>query len=335
MSYSLRPARRSEAKPLIGLYSESGCGKTLSALFLARGFVGPKGRIGMIETEAGRGEAYADTLPGSYEVIPMREDFSPKNYGDAISAAENAKLDALIIDSASHEWEGAGGVLMMAAKNQAEGKKGPMVWQLPKMDHQRHFMLRLMSTPIPLVIVCMRAKYPMEEKITDGKKEWTRSTNLDPKQSDDILFEMFVHGWIDQKHNFHGTKYTLDSLKSVLVDGKPLSIATGEVLAEWARGGSGDSASGAGVTLIKGEQSAPTVSTVPPPVPPGEEPACKGCSSDQEEILMQFVPSGKTDRGTEFAAFWRCPKGNKDHKPVKHSDYLAKLAEIHKATDNL
>src|SRR5262245_20948635 len=113
MTFSFRPARRSEAKPLIGLYSESGCGKTWSALMLARGFVGPAGKIGMIETESGRGEAYADVLPGGYDVLPIRENLSPENYGRALTIAEQAKFDALIIDSASHEWEGAGGVLGM------------------------------------------------------------------------------------------------------------------------------------------------------------------------------------------------------------------------------
>jgi hypothetical protein len=52
----------------------------------------------------------------------------------------------------------------MAADNQEKGTKGVLVWQQPKIKHQRHFMLRLMQTPIPLVIVCMRAKYPMEKK---------------------------------------------------------------------------------------------------------------------------------------------------------------------------
>lgn len=211
----------------------------MSALLLARGFVGPSGRIGMIETEAGRGEAYADILPGGYDVISMRENFSPTNYGQAISIAEESKLDALIIDSASHEWELAGGVLSMAADNQAgpNPKKGPLVWQKPKMDHQRHFMLRLLATPIPLVIVCMRAKYPMiEQKNAKGEKEWARSKVLEPKQADDILFEMFVHGWIDQEHKLHVTKYTRPDLKEVIRDNEPITIETGERLAAWARG---------------------------------------------------------------------------------------------------
>lgn len=239
MSYVIRPAERSQAKPLIGLFSESGCGKTLSGLLLARGFVGPNGKVVMIETEAGRGEAYVDDprVPGGFDVCSMRDDFSPRNYGEALTAVEKAQPGALIIDSASHEWEGAGGVLSMAAQNQADGKKGPLVWQMPKLDHQRHFMLRLLSTPIPLVIVCMRAKFPMVEKVVNGRKEWARSEQLEPKQSEDILFEMFVHGWIDREHRFQGTKYTREDLRQVIKTGEPISLATGQALAEWAKGG--------------------------------------------------------------------------------------------------
>ena len=233
MNTAFRPATRSEAKPLIGLYAESGCGKTWSALLLARGYVGSTGKIGMIETEGGRGEAYVGREPvGEYLVRPIRQVFSPQEYGKAITDAEGEKLDALIIDSASHEWEGAGGVLAMAAANDSAGKKGVLVWQQPKIDHQRHFMLRLMQTPIPLVIVCMRAKYPMEQK----GAQWVRSTKLDPKQADDILFEMFVHGWIDTEHRFQPTKYTLPELAEVIEPNKPITIQSGRALAEWARG---------------------------------------------------------------------------------------------------
>jgi hypothetical protein len=241
MAYSFRPASRTEAKPLIGLYAESGAGKTYSALILARGFVGPEGRIGMIETESGRGEAYADPAEypeiGGYDVLSLRDDFSPAAYGKAITAAEMAGLDALIIDSASHEWESTGGVLDMAAKNLAGGKTGVLAWQAPKIDHKKHFMLRFMQTPIPLVILCMRAKYPMREIKGGAKKEWVRSDKLEPTQADDILFEMFVHGWISQgDHKFHLTKCTAKALEPVFRDGAPVTIETGQQLRAWAGG---------------------------------------------------------------------------------------------------
>lgn len=237
MNFQIRKASRGQAKPLIGLYAESGCGKTWSSLLLARGFA-PKGRIIMIETEGGRGEAYVDMIDGGYEVVSIRGDFAPKNFGAALDVIETSGADVLIVDSASAEWEGAGGVLAMAAANQAAGKKGPIVWQQPKMDHQRHFMLRLMQTPIPLVIVCMRAKYPMIERLKPGtnQKEWMRSEVLEPKQADDILFEMFVHGWIDREHKLHVTKYTRPDLAQVIRNGEPITIETGRALAAWSRG---------------------------------------------------------------------------------------------------
>lgn len=240
MAYTLRPAVRSSAKLLIGLYSESGGGKTLSALLLARGFVGPNATIAMIETESGRGEVYADSVPGGYMVRPIVGDFNPKQYGEALSDCEKAGAKALVIDSASHEWEGAGGVLSLAADNQAAGKKGPLVWQQPKMSHQRDFVLRLMSTPIDIVIVCMRAKYPMEEVVQNGKKEWSRSKNLEPKQSEDILFEMFIHGWLDKEtHHFHPTKYptAIKGIEDTIRAGEVISIESGKRLAGWAAGG--------------------------------------------------------------------------------------------------
>jgi hypothetical protein len=239
MSFEIRQANRSQAKPLIGLYAESGAGKTYTALLLARGFVGPAGRICMIETESGRGEAYADPAEypeiGGYDVLSLRDDFSPENYGKAISAVERGGYDAMVIDSASHEWEAAGGVLDMAAKKQASGSKGMIVWQQPKIDHQKHFMLRFMQTPLSLVVLCMRAKYPM---IVKPGKDPVRSDVLEPKQSEDILYEMFVHGWIEKSnHAFHPTKITAKGLRDVFVDGKPITLETGRQLAEWAKGG--------------------------------------------------------------------------------------------------
>ncbi len=239
MSLSVRPAKRSAAKPLIGFYSESGGGKTRAALMLARGFVGPTGKIVMVETESGRGEAYADQIPGGFSVIPIRpaDGFSPRTYGEAIDLAEKEQADAMIVDSCSHEWEGIGGVLHMAALNQEAGKKGQQVWLTPKIEHQRFFLARLLQTPIKLVILCMRAKYPIEEKIVDGKKEMVRSTNLEPKQSEDILYDLFVHGWFDREtHAFHGTNYLDPELRQVIRDGKQIDISTGEALAKWSSG---------------------------------------------------------------------------------------------------
>lgn len=284
MNFSFRPARRSEAKPLIGLYAESGRGKTYSALLLARGFVGPQGRIAMIDTEAGRGEAYADLIPGGYDVLPLRDDFSPENFGKAIKAAEAANYDALIIDSASHEWSGQNGVLAQATKRQDQGLKGVLAWQKPKLDHQRHFMLPLLQTPIPLVVLCLRAKYPMvERKDNAGKKEWVRSDALEPDQASDILFEMFIHGWIDAQHRFRGTKYTRPDLENVLKDGEQITIETGRALAQWA--------SGSNPASQVGEQTAGDGAAASQEAPQPPQPAAPSLT-DLDERLAEAAEQG-------------------------------------------
>lgn len=268
-AYSIRPAQRGNSKPLVGLYSESGGGKTWSSLLLARGFVGPKGKIGMLETEAGRGEAYTGVAPvGDYMVCSMSAPFSPKEYGEAITACEKAGLDALIIDSGSAEWEAVGGVLDMAAENEAKGWKGQIVWTRPKMEHARHFVLRLTQTPIPLVIVCLRAKLPLIEFVNDkGKRDMKRAEVPSPKQSEDFIYEMLIHGWLDKQHNFNVTKYpdAIPELKGVFVNGQPISLETGQRLKAYAEGtttaaprpsplGSPSESDAAAATYISAEQ---------------------------------------------------------------------------------
>lgn len=252
-AYTIRKAQRSSAKPIVGLYSLSGGGKTYSSLILARGCVGPSGRIVMIETEEGRGEAYADAGEhpeiGGYEVIPMTGNFSPRAYGAAIDVANKALPDALIVDSGSHEWAGIGGVLDMAYKNEEAGKKGLQVWQKPKIDHQMYFLNRLLQTPIPLVILNLRAKYPMVETVQNGRKVPTRSDVLEPIQSEDILYELFVHGWIDREHKFHVGNSPLASLRAIFPDKEPITLETGQKLRAWMDGRAKPGSKGTGINL--------------------------------------------------------------------------------------
>ena len=67
----LEQANRQGVIPLIGIYSLSGNGKTMSSLLMARGIVGNEGTVGMIDTEAGRGSLYADVVPGGFQTLDM------------------------------------------------------------------------------------------------------------------------------------------------------------------------------------------------------------------------------------------------------------------------
>lgn len=230
---NLKPATRQGVKPLVGLFSESGCGKTYSSLLLARGFVGPTGKIAMIDTESGRGSLYADVIPGGYDVLEIREPFSPGRYIEAIQTIEAAKPGIGIIDSGSHEWEGLEGVLDQAAKiEEKSGKPGLHCWRLPKMEHAR-FVLKLLQSPLPW-IVCLRAKHKSRQtKDERNKTVIIKDDFTTPIQADDFIFEMTVHGEIMADHSFRLTKCSHPALKECFPDKQSISQVHGEALARW------------------------------------------------------------------------------------------------------
>lgn len=228
----IRRATRQGVRPLIDLFGESGCGKTYSSLLLARGFVGPNGKICMIDTESGRGELYADVLPGGYDVLPLQPPFSPVRYVEALNAASAAGYAIVVVDSGSHEWEGAGGVLDMAAANEERsGKSGLHNWKTPKMEHAK-FVLALLQSPLP-VICCLRAKFKTRQAKIDGKTSIVKDDFTSPIQSDEFIFESTMHGEIMPDHSLRVTKCSHPELRKCFPDGKPITVEHGERLAAW------------------------------------------------------------------------------------------------------
>lgn len=230
---SIRPATRKGVRPIIDLYSESGGGKTYSALLLARGFVGPTGKMVMVDTESGRGELYSDVKEiGGYEVLSLGEPFSPAHYIQAVDAVERSGATIGILDSGSHEWEGLGGVLDQADESREKsGKDGLHNWRRPKMEHAL-FLQKLLRSSIPWII-CLRAKYKTRQAKEGGKTVIIKDDALTPIQADDFIFEATAHGWIDLQHRFWPTKISHPALASCLPNGQPITLEHGRLLAQW------------------------------------------------------------------------------------------------------
>lgn len=246
MSFDIKKATRVGVRPLIGLYSESGCGKTYSALLLARGLVGPSGKIVMADSESGRGSLYADVLPGGYDTFELGQPFSPARYIEAIDATEQSGAAVGIIDSASHEWEGIGGVLDLAAQNEERtGKAGLHCWKAPKLEHAK-FMLRMLQSSIPW-IVCLRAKYKSRQTKVDGKTQIVKDEATSPIQAEDFIFEMTCHMEILQNHTPIITKCSHPALRACFPEDKkePIAIKHGQLLAAWCSNPGGTPASSA------------------------------------------------------------------------------------------
>lgn len=144
--------------PSIAFCGKSGSGKTYGALLFARGYVGKNGKIGVICTENGRAECYAnDPLIGDFFIIVLDAPFTPERYIEAYNAMLEwvGKDGIIIVDSGSHEWEGDGGTLEFVeqegAKNNSAGK-----WNKPK--QRRKKFVSLMASPPVATIICFRIK---------------------------------------------------------------------------------------------------------------------------------------------------------------------------------
>jgi hypothetical protein len=244
----IHKASRTGVKPIICFYSESGCGKTMSALLLARGFVGPTGKIVMIDTESGRGSLYADVIQGGYDVLELREPFSPSRYIEAVKIVENSGAQVGVLDSGSHEWEGLGGVIDMATeREQKSGKSGLHNWREPKLEHQK-FMLKLLQSPLPWII-CLRAKFKTRQgKNAQGRTEIVKDEHTSPIQAEDFIFETTCHGEVMPDHTFRLTKCSHPALRQAMPNNEMTTIHHGERLAAWcaAPGGPGVQANGNG-----------------------------------------------------------------------------------------
>jgi hypothetical protein len=143
-----RRAERKKAKLRLALYGITNSGKTYSALEIATGM---GGKIAMIDTESGRGELYAPNF--EYDVMRIEAPYSSKKYVEAIKAAEKAGYEILIIDSLSHAWAGAGGILSVV-DNSGSNKFGGWKDATPL---QNELLDTIVNSKLH-VIVTMRAK---------------------------------------------------------------------------------------------------------------------------------------------------------------------------------
>lgn len=229
--FELKPAVRRKVPPLISLWSQSGKGKTYSALLLARGIVGPKGKIGVIDTENGRALFY-DYLVGGWHHLDLQPPFTTDKYIAAFKFLERQGCDIAVVDSGSHVWEGEGGVL-----DQAEdiGGEGLYKWKTPKIRHKRYTNYLLRSA-MP-VIFCLRAKEGVKQVPDPDKpgKQKIVTVGWIPIAEKNFVFEMTLDLFLtgDGYYDLEKSKTIPEKLRHIIKPGGRITVEMGQEIAKY------------------------------------------------------------------------------------------------------
>lgn len=159
---------------------------------MAKGLVGDWSKIAVIDTENGSASLYSHL--GDFQTIDLHEPFSPERYIQAIDVCIKAGMQCIIIDSSTHEWNGAGGCIEIN-EQLAQTKFKGNTWSAWSITTPRHdaFVNKVLQCPVH-VITCTRSK--METVMTEDKK--VKKVGMKDQQRENWEYELTVSLSIDR-----------------------------------------------------------------------------------------------------------------------------------------
>ncbi|MDP3946519.1 MAG: AAA family ATPase [Lutibacter sp.] len=223
----LQQATRKRAKIRALLQGSSGSGKTYSSLLLAYGLCNDYSKIAIIDSENHSADLYSHL--GSYNTLGIEAPFTPEKYIEAIKLCEKSGIEVLIIDSLSHEWDGAGGILDIHGSMPGNSFTN---WNKVGKIHDA-FVQAILQSPCH-IIATVRSKqdYVLTDK---GGKQVPEKVGLKAIQRDGVDYEFTLVFELDIKQHATATK----DRTSLFID-KPavkLSMKEGKILSEWCNQG--------------------------------------------------------------------------------------------------
>ena len=237
----LRQAERRQAKIKMGLQAPSGAGKTYSALLLAYGLINDWSKIAVIDTENHSADLYAHL--GNYKVLALEQPFSPERYIQAIEVCEKAGMEAIIIDSISHEWEGVGGILDIHGAMMGNSFTN---WAKVTPRHNAFVQKLLQSSSHIIATIRSKQDYVLSEK--NGKMV-PEKIGLKGVTREGLDYEFTIVLELDLKHQATATKD-----RTQLFMDKPSFIITpdtGKTIKAWCESGAAPTPAATSVEELK------------------------------------------------------------------------------------
>jgi hypothetical protein len=186
-------ATKRQAKARIALAGPSGSGKTYTALAIATAL--SDGRVALLDTEHGSASKYADIF--DFDALDMEAPFHPDRFVEAIRAAADGGYGVLVLDSLSHAWNGAGGLLEVVDEiaKRLRSANSFAAWK-DATPIQNRLVEAMLAAPLH-IIATMRAKqeYVLEEVERNGRKTMApRKVGMAPVQRDSFEYEFDIFG---------------------------------------------------------------------------------------------------------------------------------------------
>lgn len=224
-----RKAERRKAKLRLAITGPAGSGKTYGALQIAQGL---GGKIAMLDTENGSGDLYANIC--DYDIQTIAAPYSVQKYIAAISEAEEAGYDILIIDSLSHAWSGEGGLLDLHSQITRSMKNGNSYTAWNKVTPWHNRLIESMIASKCHIIATMRTKTDYAMIQTERGKTEIQKVGLAPVQRDGMDYEFTVVFDLGMDHTV-----TVSKDRTSLFDRQVFTITqdTGRTLKEWLNSG--------------------------------------------------------------------------------------------------
>jgi hypothetical protein len=163
----------------------------------------------------------------------LRPPFSPERYIEAITAAEEAGYDVIVVDSVTHCWSGAGGCLELledVAKAQFRGN----TWSAFSVitPRWRAFVDKLLRSPAH--VICSGRSKTETAQVDDHGKKKVAKLGMKLEARDGLEFEFTCV--LDLIHDGHYATVSKDRTNLFAGDPKPITEDTGRRLAEWLAG---------------------------------------------------------------------------------------------------
>jgi AAA domain len=183
MSYEFVEATKPASWARIAVIGPPKSGKKHTALALASAW---GGTVGVVDTEDGAAREYADLFPHLSTLVST---FDPADLPKVVAAANEARVDTLVISTISSYWSGHGGMLeKVAALNRATGGRDKNAgWdEMRPVERAAEEALRDFSGRV--VVTCRTKIEWVTERDESTGQMVTRAVGTKPDQRDGFAY---------------------------------------------------------------------------------------------------------------------------------------------------